>query len=65
MSDAMEPVVTLQFDSHHAWALALFVKRVGWGDIVSNASDTNEAYDMRDALVALQNSLIVAGYSPR
>ncbi len=46
-------------------ALAQFVKRVGWTDIRQNAVDDDEAYQMRDAIVALQKALDFVGYSPR
>lgn len=57
--------VTLELDSGNAWALALFVKRVGWSEIRQNAVDDTEAYDMRDAIAALQRALAEAGISPR
>lgn len=57
--------VTLELDSGNAWALALFVKRVGWSEIRQNAVDDTEAYDMRDAIAALQKALAEAGISPR
>lgn len=40
----METTVKLELDAGHAWALALFLKRVGWSDIRSNAQDDQEAY---------------------
>ena len=57
--------VTLELDSGNAWALAQFAKRVGWAEIRQNAVDDTEAYDMRDAIVALQRALAEAGVSPR
>ena len=57
--------VILELDSGHAWALAQFVKRVGWSEIRQNAVDDTEAYDMRDAIEALQRALAQAGISPR
>ena len=48
-----------------AYALALFLKRVGWSDIRSNAQDEQEAYDMRDAIEAAARALAEAGYAPR
>lgn len=57
--------VTLELDSGNAWSLALFVKRVGWSEIRQNAVDDTEAYDMRDAIEALQRALAEAGISPR
>lgn len=57
--------VTLNLDSGNAWALAQFVKRIGWTEIRQNAVDDTEAYDMRDAIDALQKALSEAGISPR
>lgn len=60
-----DTTVTLSLDAGHAWALALFLKRVGWSDIRGNAQDNQEAYDMRDAIEAAARTLAEAGYSPR
>ena len=57
--------VTLNLDAGNARALAQFVKRVGWTEIRQNAVDDTEAYDMRDAIAALQKALAEAGISPR
>ncbi len=57
--------VTLELDSGNAWALAQFVKRVGWSEIRQNAVDDTEAYDIRDAIEALRRALAEAGISPR
>ena len=57
--------VTLNLDAGNAWALAQFLKRVGWTEIRQNAVDDTEAYDMRDAIAALQKALADAGISPR
>lgn len=57
--------VKLELDTGHAWALALFLKRVGWSDIRGNAQDDAEAYDMRDAVEAAARALAEAGYAPR
>lgn len=61
----METMVKVELDAGHAWALALFLKRVGWSDIRSNAQDDQEAYDMRDGIEAMARALAEAGYSPR
>lgn len=57
--------VKLELDAGHAWALALFLKRVGWSDIRGNAQDDTEAYDIRDAVEAAARALADAGYAPR
>ena len=57
--------VNLELDAGHAWALALFLKRVGWSDIRGNAQDDAEAYGMRDAVEAAARALAEAGYAPR
>jgi len=48
-----------------AMALAQFVKRVGWHEFINNAVDKDEAYDIRDAVYALQKALAEEGYAPR
>ncbi|MBV6322143.1 hypothetical protein [Duganella violaceipulchra] len=48
-----------------AMALAQFVKRVGWTEFIANAVDEDEAYDIRDAIYALQDALAEEGYAPR
>ncbi len=47
------------------WALAQFVKRVGWSEIRVNAVNDDDAYNMRDAISKLQDALAKAGYTPR
>ena len=46
-----------------AWALAQFVKRVGWSEIRSNAVDGEEAEQVR-RLEYLRDALAVAGFAP-
>lgn len=48
-----------------AWALAQFVKRVGWTEMRSNAVDEAEAEEMRSAIEKLQRALADAGVVPR
>jgi dissimilatory sulfite reductase (desulfoviridin) alpha/beta subunit len=57
--------VTLEFSDAQAWALAQFVKRVGWSEFRGNAQDDDEASDIRNAVDLLQKALNNAGYSPR
>lgn len=47
------------------WALAQFVKRVGWSEMRSNAVDDDEADLMRSAIEKLQAALAGAGVAPR
>lgn len=61
----METTVKLELDAGHAWALALFLKRVGWSEIRGNAQDGQEAYDIRDGIEAAARALADAGYAPR
>ena len=61
----METTVKLELDAGHAWALALFLKRVGWSEIRGNAKDDQEAYDIRDGIEAAARALADAGYAPR
>lgn len=48
-----------------AWALATFIRRVGWEEIVGNAVDKAEATAMRDAILVLQSTLADAGFDVR
>lgn len=57
--------LTLNLDERAAWALAQFVKRVGWSELRENAVSEDEAYEMRDGIAALQRALAEAGYAPR
>lgn len=57
--------LTLEASSDELWALAQFVKRVGWQDFKENAVDEAEAYQIRAGVSALQRALDEAGYAPR
>jgi mono/diheme cytochrome c family protein len=48
-----------------AWALAQFVKRVGWSEMRGNAVDDSEAEQIRSAIDKLQQALAGAGLAPR
>lgn len=61
----MKTTVRIELDAGHAWALALFLKRVGWSEIRGNAQDDTEAYDMRDAIEATARELANVGCAPR
>jgi hypothetical protein len=53
------------FSRDEAWALAQFVKRVGWSEIRQNAASEEEAYLIREGLVKLGSMLAGDGYAPR
>ena len=57
--------VKLELDAGHAWALALFLKRVGWSEMRDCARDERETYEIRDAINAAARELANAGYAPR
>lgn len=65
MMTTREIAFTAEMPEDQAWALAQFVKRVGWQEIRQNAANEGEAYDMRDAIEKLQKALAEAGYNPR
>jgi hypothetical protein len=47
------------------WALAQFIKRVGWTEFRGNAADEAEACEIRSAIDKLQQALAGAGVAPR
>ena len=55
----------LELTDDQAYALAQFVKRVGWQEWRQNAADDAEAYLMRDAFDQLARALADGGYAPR
>ncbi|WP_275261710.1 DUF7706 family protein [Citrobacter freundii] len=57
--------ITTELSERQALALAQLVKRIGWNEVRINAVDDNDAYLMREAISALQNSLAASGYAPR
>jgi hypothetical protein len=61
----MPAEVFFQIEPEKAWALAQFVKLVGWSEIRSKAVSDEEAYTMRDALGEFAKALSDAGFSPR
>ena len=56
---------TCELSAAQALALAQFVKRVGWSEFRTNATDDDEAALIRSAVDVLQKSLAEAGYAPR
>jgi hypothetical protein len=63
----MSAAVTLHLTlpASEAWALAEFVKRVGYSDFRPLAVDADEAHAMQDAAERLRTALADAGYAPR
>ncbi len=55
----------LEMTDDEFWALAEFVKRVGWLEIRGNATNDDEAHNIKTAISALQSALAENGYSPR
>ncbi len=62
MSDV---TITVTVHPDVAWALAQFVKRVGWSEFRENAQDDDEAYLIKSGCEAIQTALATAGFSPR
>ena len=62
-ADIVEFRVVLEAES--AWALAQFVKRVGWNECRALAEDETQAALMVCALHGLRAALADAGFSPR
>ena len=59
--------ITLQVElpDDQAWALAQFVKRLGYGDCRQLAVSDEEAWQMIQATEAVRAALARAGYAPR
>lgn len=57
--------ILLELDEEQAFALAQFVKRVGFVEMRSNAVDDQEAYLIRDAVDRVRIGLTNAGFAPR
>ena len=55
----------LELTDDQAYALAQFVKRVGWQEWRQNAVDDDEAALMREAFGQLARTLAEYGYAPR
>lgn len=63
----MTAQVTIQAElsGQQAWALAEFLKRVGFSDVRPLAVDEREAYDMIYASEKVRAALAEKGYAPR
>ena len=57
--------IQVELNTDQAWALAQFLKRVGYGDYRSLAVDADEAYEMVDAGERVRKALAESGVAPR
>ena len=57
--------IQLELPDHQAWALAEFLKRVGYRDYRPLAVDDQEAYAMQEAGEKLRTALAEKGVAPR
>ena len=57
--------IQFELPGDEAWALAQFVKRVGWTEMRENAESEDETYLIRSALGKLFEALREVGYAPR
>ncbi len=57
--------IGIDISEEGAFALAQFVKRVGWDEFRANAADVEEAELIRYGVERLQDALANAGYAPR
>jgi hypothetical protein len=55
----------VKLSDEQAWALAEFLKRVGYSDWRSLAVSDEEAWQMRQAADQLRKELTLQGYAPR
>lgn len=66
MIEANTPLhIALSLPPDEAWALAQFLKRVGYSDYRALAASDDEAAAMRDAGERLRQALAEQGYAPR
>lgn len=57
--------IEVELPDEQAWALAEFLKRLGFSDVRPLAVDEREAYDMIYANEKVRQALAEAGYAPR
>lgn len=57
--------ITAEFPEDEAWALAEFLKRVGYSDYRKLAASDQEAYEMQSAGEVVRRSLAEQGFAPR
>lgn len=58
-------LIQAELSDDQAWALAEFLKRVGYGDVRPLAVSEKEAYDMIYAGERVRAALAEKGYAPR
>jgi len=58
-------LIDVNLTDEEAWALAQFLKRVGYHDVRPLAVDKCEAYEMLDAGEKVRRALAELGYVPR
>lgn len=61
----MRVTIQAELSEQHAWALAEFLKRLGYSDVQPLAVDEQEAYDMIYAAEKVRAALAEKGYAPR
>lgn len=63
---SMDPAnIAFELSGDEAWALAQFLKRVGWSEMRANAESEEEACLIRSAFGKLFEALHEVGYAPR
>lgn len=63
---SMDPAnIAFELPGDEAWALAQFVKRVGWTAMAECSESEEETYLIRAALGKLFEALREVGYAPR
>lgn len=60
-----DATISVYLSADQAWALAQFVKRVGWHEMRGNAFDDDEAYLIREAIDRVREALADEGIAPR
>jgi hypothetical protein len=58
-------ILQVELDDELAWALAQFVKRLGYSDCRQLAVSEEEAWQMIEATEAVRRALADADYAPR
>jgi len=57
--------LNISLDEKHAWALAQFLKRVGFSDIRNCAKSDDEAYLIQTSFSEIREALNDIGINPR
>lgn len=56
---------TIELPEEQAWALALYLKRIGYADYREKSASEAEAWEMQQAGEALRAALAEQGIAPR